>query len=176
MNYYIADTHFGHYNAIGFDERPFDDVENMNQTLMDRWNAKVTENDDVWILGDFAYRSDKDSSYFLKRLKGRKHLIIGNHDQATLKSDSAPKYFESIEHLQFLKDGEYDVILCHYPLAEWNAKHWGAYHIYGHIHNNRDEVYEYMKTQEHALNAGCMINNYEPVTIEELIQNNKILR
>ena len=65
------------------------------------------------------------------------------------------------------------MILCHFPLADWNAKHRGSYHVYGHIHNNKDEVYEFMKKQERALNAGCMINNYEPVILEELLENNR---
>lgn len=63
------------------------------------------------------------------------------------------------------------MILCHFPLSDWNGKHRGSYHIYGHIHNNRDEVFEFMKMQERALNAGCMLNNYEPVTLDELILN-----
>ena len=109
----------------------------------------------------------------MKQLKGKKHLIIGNHDKVTVKSGSALNDFDSVERLQHIKDREYNVIMCHFPLADWNAKHRGSYHIYGHIHNNKDEVYEFMKRQERALNAGCMINNYEPVTIEELIENNR---
>lgn len=165
--------HLGHKNALKFDRRPFENVEEMNETLIANWNAKVTDGDDVWILGDFCYRSDKDPSFYLKQLKGRKHLIIGNHDKVTVNSSSALKCFESVEHLQHLKDREYNLILCHFPLADWNAKRRGSYHVYGHMHNDRDEVFEYMQKQERALNAGCMINNYEPVTIEELIENNK---
>ena len=173
MNYYISDTHFGHKNALKFDGRPFENIEEMNETIIAKWNAKVTDEDDVWILGDFCYRSDKDPSFYLKQLKGRKHLLVGNHDKHTLNSVSALKYLESVERLQHLKDGKYNVILCHFPLADWNAKRRGSFHIYGHIHNDRDAVFEFMRRQEHALNAGCMINNYEPVTIEELIVNNR---
>lgn len=145
MNYYIADMHLGHKNVIQFDSRPFSNIEEMNDVLITKWNAKVAEDDDVWILGDFCYRSEKDPSYYLKQLRGRKHLIVGNHDKATIKCVSAPKYFESIEHLRHLKDGDKNVILCHFPLAEWNAKHRGSYHVYDHIHNNQDEVFEFMK-------------------------------
>lgn len=139
MNYYIADMHLGHKNALIFDERPFDSVEEMNETIIRNWNLKVNDDDDVWILGDFCYRSEKDPSFYLKQLKGHKHLLIGNHDKATLKSNSALQYFESVECLQHIKDGEHDVILCHFPIADWNAKRWGSYHVYGHIHNNQDE-------------------------------------
>lgn len=121
MNYYIADMHLGHKNVLKFDSRPFESVEEMNKTLIANWNAKVTDEDDVWLLGDFCYRSDKDPSFYLKQLKGRKHLIIGNHDKATVKSASALKYFESVERLQHVKDRNHNVIVCHFPLANWNA-------------------------------------------------------
>ena len=173
MNYYISDMHMGHKNVLKFDDRPFQSVEEMNETLIVNWNKKVTDEDDVWILGDFCYRSEKDPSFYLKQLKGKKHLIIGNHDKVTVNTDSALNYFDSVERLKHIKDREYNVILCHFPLADWNAKHRGSYHVYGHIHNNKDEVYEFMKQQERALNAGCMINNYEPVTLEELLENNR---
>ena len=45
--------------------------------------------------------------------------------------------------------------------------------IYGHIHCSRDEVYQFMKTRERALNAGACINNYTPASINELIHNNE---
>lgn len=60
-------------------------------------------------------------------------IRIGNHDKVTVKSGSALKYFESVERLQYIKDGEYNVILCHFPLATWNAIRRGSYHIYGHV-------------------------------------------
>jgi calcineurin-like phosphoesterase family protein len=61
----------------------------------------------------------------------------------------------------------------HYPIVEWNAYHNGAWHIYGHIHNRRDDTYQFMKMKKHALNAGCMINGYAPASLKELIRNNE---
>ncbi|MDO5358956.1 MAG: hypothetical protein Q4E80_06235 [Slackia faecicanis] len=55
--YYISDTHFGHANIIRLSNRPFLDIAEMNAELIARWNAKVTDDDDVYMLGDFAYRS-----------------------------------------------------------------------------------------------------------------------
>ena len=52
MIYYIADTHFGHENVRSFDRRPFSDAAQMEQTLMQNWNARVTEDDIVYVLGD----------------------------------------------------------------------------------------------------------------------------
>ncbi|MBS5216474.1 MAG: metallophosphoesterase family protein [Clostridiales bacterium] len=173
MNYYISDMHFGHRNVLKYDKRPFSSVEEMDEILISNWNRKVKDHDDIWILGDFCYHSEKDPAFYLKQLKGKKHLIVGNHDRVTLSSDSAIRYFKSIERMQHIKDGKENIIMCHFPIADWNAKKRGCYHIYGHIHNARDDIYEFMRKQERALNAGCMINNYEPATLEELIENNK---
>ena len=57
MNYYISDLHFGHRAIIDLDERPFNDVTEMEWALIDNWNEVVTENDTVYILGDFSYEN-----------------------------------------------------------------------------------------------------------------------
>ena len=51
--------------------------------------------------------------------------------------------------------------------------HHGSWHVYGHIHANKNEAYKYLKNLDRALNAGCMINNYMPATFDELINNNE---
>ena len=176
MIYYIGDMHLGHKNVIKYDDRPFDSIEEMDETLIKNWNSVVTDEDDVYIIGDFIYRSSYAATYYLKQLKGRKHLIIGNHDLKTLEDEKVCEYFESIERLGYVKDGDKDVVMCHYPIAEWNGKRRKknkSYHVYSHIHNRKDETYEFMRKQNYALNAGCMINNYTPAALEQLIQNNQ---
>lgn len=176
MNFYIGDTHLGHTNCIKFDNRPFESIEEMNRVIVNNWNNRVSANDDVWIIGDFCYRSDKDPAYFLKKLKGHKHLIVGNHDKATLDSQEACRLLESIDQMQLIKDGNENIVLCHFPIAEWNKKQRGSYHIYAHIHNDISDTYRFMSKMERALNAGCMINGFQPVTFRELIVNNKIFK
>jgi calcineurin-like phosphoesterase family protein len=174
MIYYIADIHFGHKNVIRFDERPFADVEEMNKIMIENWNARVTNKDDVYYVGDFAYRSSEDPISYLKQLKGKKHLIVGNHDRDLLKSDKVSQYFESIEKIMNISDNGRYVVLCHYPMASWEKSAHGSWHVYAHIHNNIGyPTYDLMKTFDHALNAGCMINNYMPSTLDEMIVNNK---
>ena len=72
-----------------------------------------------------------------------------------------------------IADSENRICLFHFPIAEWSGYFRRSWHIYGHIHNRKNETYEIMKKKERALNAGCMINNYMPVSLEELIRNNK---
>ncbi len=173
MNYYISDTHFGHRNVIAFDGRPFSDIDEMDTTLIANWNSRVKADDDVWILGDFCFKAEKDPSYYLKKLNGKKHLIIGNHDKETLISEKACEHFVSMDKMLHIEDCNKHIVLCHFPIADWNGRYRGAYHIYGHIHNNNTEVYDFMNKLGNAFNAGCMINNFVPVTLDELIKNNK---
>ena len=172
MNLYISDTHFGHKNVIGFDHRPFIDVNEMDHCLIKLWNSRVQPDDDVYIIGDFAFRNDKPAEWYLRPLKGHKHRVIGNHDRKTLGNEAAMKYFESVDKLCRVMDGDKEVILCHFPLATWYKGQYGSWHVYGHIHNRKDDVYEYMKSHERALNAAACINNYTPASINELIRNN----
>lgn len=176
MNLYIADMHFGHTNILRLDHRPFADAETMDKCLIDFWNGRVSKDDHVYILGDFCYRSAREPEWYLQKLRGHKHFIIGNHDQHLLKNEKAMGYFETVDALKMIKDGENEIILCHYPIAEWNGYFRGSWHIYGHIHSSKNEAYEFMRTKERALNAGCMINNYTPASFNELIRNNKIYR
>lgn len=177
MNLYISDLHFGHKNAIKHDKRPFLSVDEMDHALIESWNARVCDEDQVYVIGDFCYRNSRQEQWYLKQLKGHKHLVIGNHDYKLLKNEEAISYFESVDKIMQIKDGDDDIILCHYPLACWNKEHYGSWHIYGHIHGagrgNRDESAEYMKNKLRALNAGCMINNYAPASLNELIKNNE---
>ncbi len=176
MNLYIGDLHFGHKNVIMYDQRPFASVEEMDAVLIELWNSRVRKDDHVYILGDLCYKNKRPEEWYLKQLYGHKHLIMGNHDKHLLRNENAMKYLESVDQLLFLNDGGKQIQLCHYPLAEWNHFHRGSYLIYGHIHNRTDGTFQYMKTLNRALNAGCMINNFTPASLKELIQNNQAFK
>ena len=176
MNLYISDLHFGHSNVINFDHRPFLDVTEMDQALIKLWNSRVSADDNVYILGDFCYRNGNAAEWYLRQLKGHKHLIIGNHDKATLNNEKAMAYFESVDKMMHVSDNGNQICLCHFPIAEWNGYYKGSWHIYGHIHNRKDATYEFMKTRERALNAAACINNYTPASFNELLRNNQYFR
>lgn len=174
MIYYVSDLHIGHNNAIRFDNRPFADINEMECEIISRWNKKVNSDDDVYILGDIFYHYKKDKAEFLQKLNGKLHLIVGNHDYEMLNTGAALDCFETVDNLKRTIDDGRMVIVCHFPITSWNMKHHGAYHVYGHVHSKINEETLFMMKQERAFNAGCMINNYEPCTLEELEKNNML--
>ena len=136
----------------------------------------MQQDDHVYIIGDFCYRNERPEEWYLRQLKGHKHLIIGNHDQNLLKNEKAMSYLKSVDKMMLVKEEDLRIVLCHYPLCDWYRKASGSYHIYGHIHKNKDDVYQFMNQQERALNAGCMLNNYTPASLNELIRNNEMFQ
>ena len=85
MNYFIGDLHLFNRNQTGegvnYDGRPFATVAEMNQYILEHWNAKITNGDTVYILGDMAMRGRNEALIALvAQLKGRKILFRGNHD------------------------------------------------------------------------------------------------
>ena len=82
MTYFTSDQHFGHFNIIRLSRRPFKTVEEMDATMVERWNAKVRDGDTVYVLGDLFFRAATVEP-ILKRLKGHKHLLLGSHDPLT---------------------------------------------------------------------------------------------
>lgn len=94
MNLYISGMHFGHKNVIGFDYRPFADVEEIDNYIMACWNSRVRPDDTVYIVGDICYPSQKGSEWYLRQLKRHKILILGNHDTLILTNKAAQHYLE----------------------------------------------------------------------------------
>lgn len=85
MIYFTSDLHLGHANIINHCKRPFSSVDEMDERLISMWNARVQPNDTVYILGDLIFRSAAAPESYLSRLRGKKHLILGNHDSAWTK-------------------------------------------------------------------------------------------
>ena len=105
MIYFTADTHFGHYNVIRFCDRPFASAEEMDEAMIQNWNGRVTGNDTVYILGDMFFRST-NAEEILKRLKGKKRLIVGNHDGSWMTKFDYARYFASVDKFLETSDGK----------------------------------------------------------------------
>jgi calcineurin-like phosphoesterase family protein len=172
MNFYIADTHFGHENIMKRCNRPFATVAEMDKTMLDNINSVVTGRDDLYILGDFCHWNQKIvyPSDYLSKMNGHKHLILGNHDRNIPHDKYAIRYLEEIVQYKEISDNGRKVVLSHFPIAEWNGYHTGALHIHGHIHNNFDlPVFAYMRSLENCYNVGVDVIGFTPRTLNELI-------
>lgn len=134
MDFFISDLHFGHENIIKFDIRPFNNVENMNNIMINNWNKVVTNTDTVYILGDmFCSINSANAIEILVQLKGYKVLIMGNHDKIFNKEFA--NHFIEISDYKEIQCKEKHVVLCHYPIPCFNnhfLNNW--YHFYGHVH------------------------------------------
>ncbi len=173
--YFTSDLHFYHKNVLKFENRPFNTIEEMNEGLIEKWNNKVNEEDKVYILGDFSFARVTKTVEILKRLKGRKYLILGNHDSDKIyKSKTIRDEFELITNYYELKDE--NIVLFHYPIAVWNNMHHNSIHLFGHIHSNTSTLHQLKHIEDNSYNVGVDVNNYEPCTLEEIIENNKVWR
>lgn len=172
MIFFTADTHFGHKNILKLCNRPFETIEEMNETLIENWNHRVSGIDTVYIVGDMFFRCS-DAEAILRRLKGKKRLIVGNHDSSWMNKVDLNRYFVSVDRLLEISDGKHALTLCHYPLLTWNhAKK--SYMIHGHIHADTSaDYFPLICNRSNVLNAGVDINGFMPVSFDELFQNNE---
>lgn len=129
--WFVADTHFGHANIIRYSKRPFENVEAHDQALIDNWNAHVRAGDDVFHLGDFAYRNRESALSLLEKLNGTVHLIEGNHDST---AHQIRAHFAWYDKVKTVKVGERRIFLSHYAHRVWEKSHHGAWHLFGHSH------------------------------------------
>lgn len=196
MNYYISDLHFFCKSQIdnggkNYDGRPFKSLEEMHESILKRWNEKITNGDTVYILGDIGMRGRNDLLIALvARLKGRKILIQGNHDD--LSDYRFKQLFSEIYDYKEISESfagkSYKLVLSHYPILMWNGQHKGSILLYGHTHVTREDEYfqrclngmkeEFFKNRDSsndilAINVGCMMPymNYEPRSLRELLEN-----
>lgn len=137
MRYFIiSDTHFGHKNIIGYCNRPFRSIDEMNKAIIKRWNESVSNEDIIIHLGDFFLGSKEECKLIAKQLHGRKILIKGNHDNWSDEFYRTECGFEYVSKFPIVYDGFY--LLSHAPLQLSETTPY--YNYYGHVHN--DEKYQ----------------------------------
>ena len=178
------------------DRRGFESGEAMNEYMIQQWNSRVRKNDEVVILGDFCLSRDAEEvNSLLKRLKGKKYLIVGNHDRFLNREGFDRDAFKWIADYKELNDNKRKIILSHYPIMCYNGQYRRngegepkAYMLYGHVHNTFDEylINEHIKSiaqyrrvtnglTEMAgipcqmINCFCMFSDYIPLTLDEWI-------
>ena len=174
--FFTSDLHFGHDNIIRFCNRPFSNADEMDEALINNWNTRVTNNDTVFVIGDLIFRAKKAPEEYLSRLKGKKYLLLGNHDKNWIKKCDLLKWFVEVNDILNTSDGKRKITLCHFPMFSWmHEPH--SYMIYGHIHNNTFAPYwKNIWQNDRMLNACTDINGYQPVTFDELVINNRAFK
>ena len=164
MIWFTSDLHLGHRAAISMCERPFENVEEMNNILIRNFNECVKKNDTVYILGDIAHRTPvEEVNKLISKLNGKKIFIKGNHDKVY---DSG--LFEGIYDFLEITYNGLNISLMHYPMMEWPKSRHGSLHLHGHIHSKGD--YNDQQRNEGILryDVGVDANLYYPVSIEQI--------
>lgn len=167
--YVIADTHFGHDNIITFEKEyrgHFKNTKEMDEYLVQRWNQMVMPNDVVYHLGDVAFKGSLD---IVKRLNGKKHLIMGNHDNNVLTERFIEVGFSSI-HGMLKVNRKY--FLTHCPMHSVELEMYPTMkNIHGHIHSRwvfRNE--NNLMLDDRYINVGVELTNFEPIPLEMINQ------
>lgn len=143
--WFTSDHHFGHANIIKYCSRnrignePYT-LQEMHQRMINEWNSRVQPDDVVYHLGDFAWNPEV-MVWAIKELHGEIHLIRGNHDKRMGKY--IDRNFAWVGDYKEIKvdDDEMEtrqkIILFHYPIESWNARHHGSWHLHGHVHGTK---------------------------------------
>ena len=172
MNYFIGDLHLFNWNQTGegvnYDGRPFATVAEMNQYILEHWNAKITNGDTVYILGDMAMRGRNEALIALvAQLKGQKILFRGNHDD--LSDYRYQKLFADITDYREISesfDGQsYKLCLMHYPILMWNGQHRGSILLYAHTHNTVEETFFQKCVKELNENKKLNVQQGKPIRL-----------
>lgn len=172
-NWFTADPHFGHARILELAKRPFSDVEDMNSSLINNYNKYVKTNDNLYILGDFAWGNASDIRRYRNLIRCNNITFIwGNHDKVLRKNVALYKeLFLTTHDIYDTIINEQMINMCHFPMLEWNKFYYGAWHLFGHVHGNLSPLPGAL-----ACDVGVDCHAYKPVSFEalkEIMHNRK---
>jgi len=166
MFWFSADTHFSHANMILYANRPFKTVEEMNETLIKKWNDRVKKTDTVFFLGDFCFKNGPNgkkgegenikAEEWISKLNGRIVFIKGNHDNNNS--------LKTIMTEAVIEIGGHKISLIHNPAhADNNFK----FTFCGHVHNK----WKFQATKRNVLiNVGVDVWGFQPVSYQKIME------
>ena len=169
--FFTSDTHFGHKNILHLVDREtrmgVSTIEEHDTKLIELWNSVVGEKDDVYHLGDFGLTNRKGVERVMNEVNGNVHLILGNHqsvkgglrDRFVWVRDYYKLKVPDEEHPR----GEQEVILFHYPIAIWDKRHHGAWHLHGHCHGSFPSG-----DGQPRLDVGVDVHDFKPISYEQV--------
>ncbi|WP_022872646.1 metallophosphoesterase [Nesterenkonia alba] len=190
--FFTSDPHFGHANIIRYCDRPFRDVQEMDEVLISRWNDVVGPDDEVWVLGDYAMGDRSRGLGYLTRMNGTKYLVAGNHDRCSPTEKTGHLHIQ--EYLDagfsavvsqartslppYRRNGNgLHVVLSHYPYtgdshteedryAQFRLRDLGTPLICGHVHDSWKSTHSPRGTVQ--VNVGVDVWDFTPVSAEDL--------
>lgn len=179
MIYFTSDHHFGHKNIIQLCNRPFKNLEEMDEELIRRWNETIKPEDTVYHLGDFSL-SIKPVKEYVRRLNGQKILIAGNHDKCHQFQKNNTRYKDEYKRLGFYDVYDYDVThfsenltadLSHFPYENGDDVRYiklfprddGRWLLHGHVHNK-------WRVKDKMINVGVDVWDFYPVSIAKILE------
>lgn len=168
--YLTADEHYYHANIIKYQSRPFNNVDEMNNTIIANHNAVVGPNDHIIHIGDFSFGHKEDFIRILRRLNGFHYVIDGSHDKSLAEyavmenkpTDIQDKLVILPKLFEFSYAGE-KITLCHYALSRWWASNHGSLHFFGHSHGNYDHP-------GRAIDVGVDVQGFTPILIDNAMK------
>lgn len=145
--YFCSDLHYNHANVISFGSRPFNNVSEMNESILKELQEKLTPGDILFTLGDDFWEVKAPEIVRILDTIPTKNLykIMGNHDKYGYYWGGGAvgkryKVLADLLDISIKKDGAiYNMVLCHYPIGDFNKMYHGAIHLFGHVHGNWDE-------------------------------------
>lgn len=131
----IADTHYDHNNIIKYENRPFESLEHMKESMIEAWNSVVKKHDKVYVLGDFSFKGYTKVIPIIERLNGYIHFIKGNHDRHDVYERITNEGYLVKFHTvgTYVKVDKLQFYLSHFPLGMGERPL--MYNLHGHIHS-----------------------------------------
>jgi len=186
--FFISDLHFCHKKILDFDKRPFPNIDDMNECLINNWNSVVKDGDIVYFLGDFSFSGTAIRKEIADSLNGTIYFILGNHD--SYKNILKTNRFEDIISYGteiYVKDesivdterngGFQMIVLSHYPIIVWNKCHVGSWMLHAHTHGSLYATQKDILYRRKIEDVGCNVINYTPKSYVEIreIMNNRVI-
>ena len=169
--FFTSDTHFNHANIVKFCNRPFKDVEQMNEMMIANWNSVIGETDTVFHLGDFCLGGAAEWTKLLDRLNGKIYLILGNHDLKNIRQGFISR-FEHVAMQMHIEVGKQRIYLNHYPFLCFEGGYKEVWQLFGHVHTRKNNTgidagrLQYLYPTQY--DVGVDNNGFAPISFEQV--------
>lgn len=177
--FFVSDTHANHANIIKFCNRPFNDVQEMNDEMVKRWNEKVPNDGIVFHLGDFAWGGYNVWKNFREQLNGEIYLIKGNHCLKNMTSTAKELFKDTQMQMRIEVEGR-KIWLNHFPFLCYSGTYRDTesieYNLFGHTHLSNHLSRNNGKDCERCFNnlfstqydVGVDFNEFAPISWHEV--------